>query len=240
MKEKIDSKESNILKNIKSKYILQHVFNYLQEIKLLNIIRYNKSIQKLLDKNINNYKESSIIEIEITFDELFFKAKALEDITEIKFINLPNENHLFHIYFNDNKEKIKRDYITGNDSANKIKIIIDNEIKSLKGLFQECKHIGKISFNKFYDRNINNMSFMFYGCESLKELNFYNIKANNVTDMSHMFHGCVSLKELNLSNFNTNNVIDMSYMFFVCSSLTKLNLENFNTNKVINMGNMFC
>ena len=110
MKEKIDSNESNILKNIKSKYILQHIFNYLQEIKLLNIIGYNKRIQKLLNKNINNYKESSIIEIEIIFHELFFKAKAFENITEIKFINLPNENHLFHIYFNDNKKNKKRLY----------------------------------------------------------------------------------------------------------------------------------
>ena len=40
-------------------------------------------------------------------------------------------------------KKIKRDYITGNDSANKIKIIIDNEVKSLKGLYKNVNILKK-------------------------------------------------------------------------------------------------
>ena len=54
-----------------------------------------------------------------------------------KFINIDNENikSSIHIYFNDNKEEIKRDYIGKNDNVTKIKIIIDNKIKSLSHLF---------------------------------------------------------------------------------------------------------
>ena len=46
MKEKNESNKFNILENIKSKYILQLIFNDLKKAKLLNIIRYNKNIQK--------------------------------------------------------------------------------------------------------------------------------------------------------------------------------------------------
>ena len=106
MKEKNESNKFNILENIKSKYILQLIFNDLQKAKLLNIIRYNKNIQKKLDINLNDYKESSKIEIElIVFKnyEMEFKAMALaEESWKLKFINISNKEY-FHIYFNDNK-----------------------------------------------------------------------------------------------------------------------------------------
>ena len=47
---------------------------------------------------------------------------------------------------------------------NKIKIIIDYQIKSFERLFNECKCIEKINFKKFYRNNITNMSCMFSGC----------------------------------------------------------------------------
>ena len=53
------------LKNIKSKYILQKVFNNLEKKKSLNLIKYNKTIKERLELNINDYKIFSSIEIEI-------------------------------------------------------------------------------------------------------------------------------------------------------------------------------
>ena len=55
-----------LLENIKSKVILEKIFNSLQYKKKLNIIRYNKILQKKLRKDINDYiKEDSKIIIEI-------------------------------------------------------------------------------------------------------------------------------------------------------------------------------
>ena len=54
------------LKNIKSDYFIKIIFNNLEVKKLLEITKYNKRIQKILNININEYKEyHEQIEIEI-------------------------------------------------------------------------------------------------------------------------------------------------------------------------------
>ena len=80
----------------------------------------------------------------------------------------------YHIYFNNNKEEIKRNYLNKNDNITniKIKIIIDPQVKSFEKLFKYCKNIISINFIKFYRNNITNMNEMFSGCELLNNLNF--------------------------------------------------------------------
>ena len=225
----------NILKNIKSNFILKKIFDYIHKRRALKTIRYNKSIQKRINININHYKEYlekySSIEIEI---------KPMKNKYG-RFINIKDEDEeYYHIYYNDNKrEQIKSTSLNKNDKVLKINIIIDHQVKSFYDLFKNCKCIKSIYFKKFYRNNITNMSYMFYECSSLKKLNSNNFNTNNVTNMRCMFNGCSSLKELNLNNFNTNNVIDMSSMFNGCSSLKEINLNNFNTNNVTDMSSMF-
>ena len=227
-----DSNKRNYLRNIKSSYFLIMIFNFIKKKKILDLIRYNKTWQNELHININDYyKEYSKIEIELFPYENIYG----------KFINIPKKSEaFFHKYFNGNENKeIKKNKINKNDKATKINIILDNEIKSLGYLFNECRCIRKINFKKFNNKDIISMNNMFYGCSSIEEINVSNINTNNVKNMSYMFHGCSSLKELNLSNFNTNNVTNMKYMFSGCSSLIELNLSNFNTNKVTDMSFMF-
>ena len=50
--------EQMIARTIKSKYILKQIFDILQEFKILNIIRYNKNLQKLLNITIEDYKKN--------------------------------------------------------------------------------------------------------------------------------------------------------------------------------------
>ena len=220
--------------NLKSEYCLQKIFDYIPKKISLKIIKCNKKIQKVLNININSYKEYSEIYSEIELEIVPIQCNYC------KFINIKEEDKKYiHIYFNDNKEEIKREYANKEDDVSKINIIIDYQIKSFNKLFYYCEHIESIKFKKFYRNNIINMSGIFEGCSSLKEINFSNFNTNNVIDMNHMFSGCKSLKELNLFNFNTNNVIDMSCMFETCYSLKKLNLSNINTNNVTNMGSMF-
>ena len=74
------------------------------------MIKYNKSLMKRINININDYKEysetNSSIEIEI----------KLVDNKYGKFINNneKNENY-YHIYFNNDKNEIKRNYINNDE-----------------------------------------------------------------------------------------------------------------------------
>ena len=225
---------TNLVK-LKSQYILQILFCYVHQKNSLNLVKYNKNIQKKLNINIKNYKEYSeqysSIEIEI------IPAKNKSG----KFINInKNDEPYYHIYINS-KEEIKKTSLDKDECKNikKINITIDHQINSLKQLFYDCECIEKINFKKFVRNNIINMSDLFRNCSSLKEINLSNFNTNNVNYMNGMFRGCSSFKELNLSNFNTQNVIDMFGMFYGCSSLKELNLSNFNTNKVKFMSDIF-
>ena len=257
IEENIPNYNTTSFKKVKSNYILKLIFNNLHANKLLEMIRYNKKIQNKLNKDIDYFKRYLQIEIEIT---------PLENIYG-NFINISNcdDKKYYHIYFNDNEEEVKRNYITEKDKVEKIKIFIDYEIKNLYGLFKDCKcikilnflqfnrkvnedmsylfsrysSIEEIRFSNFITNNVTNMSYMFYECSSLKKLNLSNFNTNNVTDMRGMFYGCSSLEVLNISNFNTNNVTNMSYMFYKCIFLEELNLKNFNINKLKDMHAIF-
>ena len=220
------------LEKIRSRYILKLIFNFLNNTKSLKIIKYNKKIKKRLDIDIDNYKKSSIIEIDIIPNEN----------PHGKFINILNEKEkdFYHIYFNSNyKREIKKYFLGKYEKVDKISIKINYQIKTFFRLFEDCECIKSIYFKTFYRDDIFNMSYMFAGCTFLKEIKFSNFITKNVSDLSLMFFGCSSLKELNLSNFNTNKVTDMYFMFSGCSSLKELNLSNFNTNKVTDMRYMF-
>ena len=220
-------KPKDVFKNLKSDYFLIRVFDIIKKNKSLEIIKYNKTLQKRMHLNINDYKEYSqsysSIEIEI-------KITSNEQGKYGKFINISDESKkYYHIYIDKSKEELKKK----NNKIKRIKIFIDYQVKSLRSLFYNCSCINSICFKKFNRINITDMAFMFFECSSLKELNLSNFNTNNVVDMGYMFFGCSSLKELNLSNFNTSNVTDMSSMFARCSSLRELNISNFNTKMLL-------
>ena len=221
--------------NIKSNYILKKLFNNMEKIITLRIIKYNINMQKRLNININDYKDFSGNFSSIKLEIIPIQNKYGDFIN----INEEEDKKYFHIYFNNNKKEIKKTELNKKDKVSKINIIIDYQIKSFKKLFYYCKCIESINFKQFNRNNITDMSGMFYGCSSLKVLNLSKFNINNVTNMSRMFFECSSLKELNLSNLNTNNVTNMSGMFGGCSSFKELKLSNFNTNNVTNMSGMF-
>ena len=153
-KYKIKDIKNNILngqlKNVKSDYFLQKLYDNMTKKKKLEIVKYNQKMQNRINLSVKNYKEYSEtftpIEIEITLT----KGKYG------KFINInENDKLYYHIYFNDNKEEINRNYINKNDNIKNINIIIDYQIKSFKELFCDGKYIESINFKKFYRNNIN-------------------------------------------------------------------------------------
>jgi len=223
--------KGNSFAKIKIKKILDDIFGNLSMNKLLEIIRYNKSIQYRINKDINFYKHYLQIVLEIIPKEKVYG----------NFINIINNDNkgYYHIYFNDNKEEIKRNYITEKDNAAKIKIGIDYEIKNLYGLFKECNCIKIINFIQFNRKVNEDMSYLFSRYSSIEEINFYKFITDNVTNMSYMFYGCSSLKKLDLSNFNTKNVSNLKGMFFGCTSLKELNINGFDTSKITNIYGIF-
>ena len=141
-KEEINQiKSKNIFNNLKADYFLQILFNNLEKKRLLEILKYNNNIKKRINININDYKEyHELIEIEIKpFNNKYGK-----------FINYSEENEkYYHIYFNNNKEEIKRNYVNKDEQIKLIKIIIDSQINSFEDLFYECNCIESIYFKKF-------------------------------------------------------------------------------------------
>ena len=55
---------TNLLYNIKSKYIMKQIIDNLQKIKILKLINYNKSLREKLEISTDDYKEYSLIKIE--------------------------------------------------------------------------------------------------------------------------------------------------------------------------------
>ena len=124
--------------NIKANYFLEKVFNNLKKGKTLNIIKYNENIKKRININTNDYKEYSekysSIEIEI---------KPVSNKYG-KFIKIKEEEIYYHIYFNNNEEEIKRNYINEGEEIKMIKIIIDYQVDTFEKLFHSCKCIESI------------------------------------------------------------------------------------------------
>ena len=153
-KENESAKPNPIIENIKSRYILSKIYNNMTKKKKLEIVKYNKKIQKRINLSIKDYKEYSETFTPIEIEIIPKKGKYG------KFINInKNDKLYYHIYFNDNKEEIKNKYeINEKDKVKKIKIIIDYQVKSFKELFSWCKCIKSINFKKFYRNNITDMS----------------------------------------------------------------------------------
>ena len=193
------------IQSVKSVCIIRRILNNLERMKYFKIIKYNKQIQKRLNISPDDYRDFSIIKIELI---------PIENKSG-NFINIFNEEDrpYYHIYFDNDRKDKNRYYLKDDDNVKKIMIKIGSQVKSLRNLFNSSKCIESIDFRSLYRTNITDMNCMFYECELLKNIYFTNFNTNNVKDMSGMFTGCSSLKQLNLSKFNTNNVQDINGMF---------------------------
>ena len=227
-----------MLEEIKSKYILQHIFNIICERKMLQLIKHNKNDQEKLEISEIDYRKFTQIEIEI-------KLLQLDKFEENKFIfiNLKEDQSFYHIYFDNNKEEIKRTFVKRLERISIIKIVLEMEIKSLTGLFHDCICIQKIKIIKFNRNDIINLSSLFDNCIGLTDidlqLDLSQFITKNVIDMNNMFSWCGELTEINFKNIYTEKVTNMQQMFYMCGSLTELDISNFNFDRVTTMKLMF-
>ena len=176
------SKNTNNIFNVKSQHILQKIFDNLNPVKLLKIIKYNNNLHNLLKKDINDYKKSANIIIEvIPFQryQIQFDGK----------ININCDENYRHIYFNDRPEEIKRNYFTKDEHVKKIKIVFDYRLQSLNGIFSSWKDIEVVNFIKFNRTNINTLNSLFDD-SFIEEINFFDFPESGVTEMKGLFSGC--------------------------------------------------
>ena len=132
-KENESAKPNPITENIKSDYFLRKLYDNMPKKKKLEIVKYNKKIQKRINLSVKDYKEYSETFTPIEIEIIPKKDKYGEFIK----IN-ENDKLYYHIYFNDNKEEIKNKYkIEEEDKVTKIKIIIDYQVKSFERLFYD-------------------------------------------------------------------------------------------------------
>ena len=193
---------------IKSLNIQKTIIKYLNNKKILKFVKYNLKLQNKLKISLLNYDEYMK-----TYSEIIIELIPVENTNGI-FINIRKEDiNYIHIYINNSRVEIKRNYIKPNEIIAKIIIKLDYQFNNFKYLFYDCKCIKSITFIKFF--------------------------RNNIFDMSYLFCKCINLYEVNFNSFNTDNVINMCYMFYKCKNLTNVDLNKFNNLSGINMEGMF-
>ena len=145
---------------VRSKFILGRIFQNIKENKLLQIIKYNKIIQKKLNISIQSYKEYNQIKIQL----IPIKDYSIDD----KFINedIINKPYI-HIYFNKDKNEYVSYLSDNKELIFEINIVIDFEVKSLKGFFKNWKGLKEVNIIKCNRKDIIDMSEMFYECKYL-------------------------------------------------------------------------
>ena len=217
---------TNILLKLRDSRVLNRIYDNVFWYKLFKIIKYNKKLNKYLD--LDNNLSPIIIEV-IPYED-----------REGIFINIFKEEEKFiHVYFDDDPNEYKTNYLDKNHHIKKIKIIIDPSMKECTYLFYKCLVIKSITFIQFKRHNIYYMNYMFARCYNLQNIEFNEFNTDVVLSMKLMFYKCYNLKILDLKKFNMKNVLDYSGMFYKCENLTDINVDYFYFENAVNTEFMF-
>ena len=125
----------SLIDNIKCDFFIPKIFDIIKKYRAFRIVNYNKKLQKKLNISLKDFKEIYDLSGPTCIEIIPVKNKYG------KYINIKeNEKSFYHIFFNNIKKEIKNKYsINEKDKVAKIKIIIiNNDLKCLEKLFNQC------------------------------------------------------------------------------------------------------
>ena len=176
---------------IKSLNIQKTIIKYLNSKNILKFVKYNLKLQNKLKISLLNYDEYMK-----TYSEIIIELIPAENTSGI-FINIRKEDiNYIHIYINNSRVEIKRNYIKPNEIIAKIIIKLDYQFNNFKYLFYDCKCLKTITFIKFFRNNIFDMSYMFYKCKNLANIDLNKFDLNKNINMEGMFNKCHKLETI--------------------------------------------
>lgn len=100
-----------------------------------------------------------------------------------------------------------------------------SQVKTMSGLFLNCKKISEIDYNKLNTRFVSDMSYMFAGT-SITSCDLNKFRTNTLQFMQGMFSGCANLEYVNMDGISLLGVEDMSGMFSRCSAMTRIEMSD--------------
>ena len=156
-----------MLRNVKALKVLNLIMNvYIHERRTFKLINHNKYLQKRLDITEEDF---------INYYKIIINVKIRKEPNEYSFF-LPNTYYQSKKNFTIITETkppllIKRNYIALHEKKiNKVRIIIHENVQTLKSLFQDMKHIEEINFIRYNRLDIHDVSNLFKNCTSLKKI----------------------------------------------------------------------
>ena len=233
-----ENKNTCEINNIKSIWVKKKILNNITERNKLNLIKYNKALQKNLKKNIDDYKRFKYIIIyvegidkDITFtnkNKFDDKKIIIRDTNVSRFKKILIEPTVLVRYFSDFKKSLFSN-LNGIVSVRIIKCYYDSSYSTslslnFSNLFSGCTNLKKVIIqddNKFF---LDNAVEMFKDCINLEYIEgLNNLNTYGAVKIKGLFQNCMSLKYIKgIERWNLWYVRDMSSMFEGCSSLISL------------------
>lgn len=98
-----------------------------------------------------------------------------------------------------------------------------SQVKTMKGMFQNCSALPSIDVSHFNTSNVTDMSLMFQNCSELTSINgLYKFDTSSCNNFQYMFSACTKLKVIDISSFTTGKgtrEVSIQGAFYNCSAL---------------------
>ena len=109
-----------------------------------------------------------------------------------------------------------------------VKIIINQILSNMVGLFDSCSDLVTINFAETFDTSkVQCMTQMFSYCTSLISVNVSSFNTSSVNNFYQMFYGNDKLTSLDLSNFETKYACGYTHLFMSLKSIEFIDLSSF-------------
>ena len=123
------------------------------------------------------------------------------------------------------------------------KSIAYGKVKTIKNIFHDLPNLVEVSglgYASSANTDVRSLSGLFANCKSLETIDLSAFVSTAITEMDNMFSGCSKLKWVDISGFTAEKVTTMEKMFYGCNKLEAVFVSSsFTTKKVTKSNDMF-